>query len=153
MTYKDKYLKYKLKYLNLKNRQKGGSKKYESFEKLEDTNLTYEKLVSELEKTDNKIIIVCYAPWCGHCKKFMDVEEGNYLDLINRTDINIYKVDFTQESSDLGNIQQKFLELDDILGQILGFPTLLKIDTKTKIVSHFKGDRDNKTTIIEYFNE
>ena len=151
--YKKKYLKYKLKYLNLKNRQKGGSKKYESFEKLEDTNLTYEKLVSELEKTDNKIIIVCYAPWCGHCKKFMDVEEGNYLDLINRTDINIYKVDFTQESSDLGNIQQKFLELDDILGQILGFPTLLKIDTKTKIVSHFKGDRDNKTTIIEYFNE
>ena len=151
--YKKKYLKYKLKYLNLKNKQKGGSKKYESFERVEESDLTYEKLLSELEKVDNKIIVVCYAPWCGHCKRFMDEEKGNYLDLIKSPDVNIYRVDFTQESSDLSNIQQKFLELDDFLGQIVAFPTLLKIDTKTKIVSHFKGDRDNKTTIIEYFNE
>ena len=74
----------------------------------------------------------------------MDAEEGNYLDLIKDVGINIYRVDFTQESSNLENIQQKFLELDDILGQIVAFPTLLKIDTKTKIVSHFKGERDNK---------
>ena len=153
IMYKKKYLKYKLKYLNLKNKQKGGSKKYESFEKFEDSDLTYEKLLSELEKVDNKIIIVCYAPWCGHCKRFMDAEEGNYLDLINDDEINIYKVDFTQKSSNLDNIQQKFLELDDVLGQIVAFPTLLKIDTKTKIISHFKGDRDNKIMIIDYFNE
>ena len=151
--YKKKYLKYKLKYLNLKNKQKGGSKKYESFERVEESDLSYEKLLSELEKVDNKIIVVCYAPWCGHCKRFMDTKEGNYLDLIKSQDINIYRVDFTQESSDLGNIQQKFLELDNDLGQIVAFPTLLKIDTKTNIVSHFKGERDNKIMIIDYFNE
>ena len=81
----------------------------------------------------------------------MDAKEGNYLDLINDEEINIYKVDFTQESQDLDNIQQKLLELDDILGQIVAFPTLLKIDTKTNMVSHFKGKRDNKTMIIDYF--
>ena len=151
--YKKKYLKYKLKYLNLKNKQKGGSKKYGSFERVQDTDLTYEKLLSELEKVDNKIIVVCYAPWCGHCKRFMDEEKSNYLDLIKDDGINIYKVDFTQESSNLDNIQQKFLELDDVLGQILAFPTLLKIDTKTKIISQFKGDRNNKITIIDYFND
>ena len=153
IMYKKKYLKYKLKYLNLKNKQKGGSKKYESFEEVEDTNLTYERLISELEKTDNKIIIVCYAPWCGHCKRFMNAEEGNYLNLIKDININIYKVDFTQESEDFDNIQKKFLELDDILGQIVAFPTLLKIDTKTNIVSHFKGDRENKKMILDYFDE
>ena len=151
--YKKKYLKYKLKYLNLKNNQKGGSKKYESFERIEDSNLTYEKLISELEKVDNKIIIVCYAPWCGHCKRFMDENQGIYLDLIKSSEINIYKVDFTEKNLDLNNIQQKFLELDDVSGQIVAFPTLLKIDTKTNIVTQFEGNRDNKEIIMQYFNE
>ena len=151
--YKKKYLKYKLKYLNLKNKQKGGSKKYESFNKLNDTDLTYEKLVSELEENDNKIIIVCYAPWCDHCKRFMNEKKSIYLDLIKDENINIFKVDFTQESSDLDKIQKKFLELDSSLGQIVAFPTLLKIDNKTKEVSQFNGDRYNKMMIIDYFNK
>ena len=145
--YKKKYLKYKLKYLDLKNKQKGGSQTYESFKNVEDSDLTYEKLVSEIEKENNKIIIVCYAPWCGHCKRFMD---GEYKNLINDSEINIYRVDFTKEGDDLNNIQ-KFLELDNILGQILAFPTLLKIDSNTKKVSQFKGDRDNVDILKKFF--
>ena len=150
--YNKKYLKYKLKYLDLKKKQKGGSVTYESFDNGDKSELSYEKLMSELEKINNKIMVVCYAPWCGHCKKFIN-EADKYIKLVESTEINIYKVDFTKEGENLDKIQQKLLELDNDLGQIRAFPTLLKIDTKTDMVSQFDGNRDDVTSIIKYFNE
>ena len=93
--------------------------------------------------------MLCSVGVC-HCKRFMD---GEYKNLINDSEINIYRVDFTKEGDDLNNIQKNFLELDNILGQILAFPTLLKIDSNTKKVSQFKGDRDNVDILKKFFNE
>ncbi len=151
--YKKKYLKYKLKYLNLKKKQKGGSNLYKIFNTLEETDLNYEKLMSELDKENNKIIIVCYAPWCIHCQNFIDRENSVYSKLIKNNKINIYKIDFTNEGEDLDNIKKKLIEYDEIIGQILGFPTLLKIDTERKIIDNFKGDRNNIDNILEFFNK
>ena len=151
--YKNKYLKYKLKYLNLKKEQSGGSVIYESIDKLEDSDLNFEKLISELDKDNNKIMIVCYAPWCIHCKQFMDDDDSNYHKLIKDNEINIYRVDFTSNSDDLNNIVGKFMEFDNILGDISGFPTLVKIDTGINKLSQFKGSRENLSEIKGYFNE
>ena len=150
--YKKKYLKYKLKYLNLK---KGGSvEMYDSFKTLEESDLNYEKLISELNKENNKILIVCYAPWCGHCQRFMDDENNSmYSKLIKNNKINIYRVDFTKNDENLDNIQKKLIELDEIVGQIMGFPTILKIDRKRKKMYNFGGDRNNENDILEFFNE
>ena len=150
--YKKKYLKYKLKYLNLKKQQRGGGMVYEIIDKLEDSELDFKKLTSELNKENNKIIIVCYAPWCIHCQRFME-HNNNYHKLIKDDKINIYRVDFTSNSENLSNIINKFKNLDSVLGEISGFPTLVKIDTKTNSFSHFGGNREDLSQINKYFNE
>jgi len=152
--YKKKYLKYKLKYLNLKNKQNGGSKEYNILKTLEESDLSYKKLLSELDKTNNKIMIVFYAPWCHFCQKFIENPTGTYIDLIKSPELNIYKVDITnRENKDVVDIENKILELDNVLGQIVAFPTLLKIDIKNKKISHFKGNREDINMIKKFFNE
>ena len=152
IMYKKKYLKYKLKYLNLKKKLEGGSNTYNVFNTLEESNLDFEKLEKELNKKSNKILIVLYAPWCGFCHEFIETENSVYSQLIKDKNINIYKVDCTKEGEDLNNIKNKLIDLDKVSGQIVGYPTIIKVNTETNIVKQYQGDR-SKNSILDYFKE
>ena len=80
--------------------------------------------------TPNKhLVIVIYAPWCGHCVDFITNEGKTIVD-----------------SEDSGNV--KFLDGTSIkdnkelagMLKIDGFPTIYKIDTKSTIANMIKKE-------------
>lgn len=68
-TYKEKYLKYKIKYLNLKD-------------SLDNIN---NNIKTQNGGRNNKTLILIKADWCGHCKAFKPIWEQlpSHLDNIN----------------------------------------------------------------------
>ena len=89
--YKKKYLKYKFKYLNLKKKQRGG----EDDNEIKKSSMDIDRLNSELKKQNNKLMIICHAPWCSYCKQFMIEPNCIYKQLIINPEINLYNIDFT----------------------------------------------------------
>ena len=156
IDYKKKYLKYKIKYLNLKENQEqsqtGGTKQTGGLkpmvqvldEILGNTKMSNNDLLTCLKQhlnskehtykdqtmTPNKhLVIVIYAPWCGHCVDFITNEGKTIVD-----------------SEDSGNI--KFLDGTSIkdnkelagMLKVDGFPTIYKIDTKSTIDNMIKKE-------------
>lgn len=60
-TYKEKYLKYKTKYLNLKA--------------LLDNNFNKNNFVQNGGASPNKTLVLIKADWCGHCQAFKQIWE------------------------------------------------------------------------------
>jgi thiol-disulfide isomerase/thioredoxin len=82
MDYKDKYLKYKSKYVNLKNRltQSGGS--------------------------DNKSTIYLFkAEWCGHCKNFKSTWDALKNKYANQYNFITYDADKNSKEIKQWNIE------------------------------------------------
>lgn len=79
-------------------------------------------------------LMVFFAPWCGHCRMFMDGKESVWEQLKlkhgHREDVKFVQVNCDEDRE----MAQKF--------NIRGFPTILKI--KNGKVSPFEGERTVK---------
>ena len=92
------------------------------------TNKTFDEFISKFEN----ILIVFYAPWCGHCKK-LQPELEKAASILSLENIFCAKVDATVEK----NLSKKY--------EIRGFPTLKFF--KNKIPIDYKGIRNEKEII------
>lgn len=122
-TYYDKYLKYKHKYLTLKNiiTQSGGS----TF--CTNSNYPYQNKNMVGGGSDKKRLILLKAEWCGHCQAFK--EEWNKIKSeLESDDLEIITFDSDKDKK----MMEKY--------QVKGFPTIL-LENKNKIVE-FKGMRN-----------
>jgi thiol-disulfide isomerase/thioredoxin len=90
---------------------------------------------SDLEKDgrlrdfQNNGLIVCYAPWCGHCKNLKPVWE----ELARNYPNSFLAIDSTDK-------EMKGDELANMLG-VRGFPTIMVFEAG-KIVGQHQGGRD-----------
>lgn len=161
---KEKYLKYKNKYLNLKKQLQnqqftgGSSQPY-----LNETNLdTFEEKLKELKKGDiSTLLVVLYAPWCQFCHNFLD--SNTYKNLITayaeEEEVEIVAVDCDVEEKDkkkkqeIEEKQKKIFStyLDNY--EIMGFPTVIKINTNELILSEFSDDRENVEDFKKFIGE
>lgn len=122
-TYYDKYLKYKHKYLTLKNiiTQSGGS----TF--CTNSNYPYQNINMVGGGSDKKRLILLKAEWCGHCQAFK--EEWNKIKSeLESDDLEIITFDSDKDKK----MMEKY--------QVKGFPTIL-LENKNKIFE-FKGIRN-----------
>ena len=126
--YKNKYLKYKLKYLDLK--KKGGSIIIKN--DLNDINYTN---LEDLIKNKKKFLLCVYAPWCIYCTQFIDSNDSDYKILLNDLK-EIYKIDGHKYMDEIK-------ESNKLKNFVIGFPTILKIEDGEIILF------DNNRTIKE----
>tara|TARA_B000000475_G_C15836276_1_gene381989 strand:- start:95 stop:568 length:474 start_codon:yes stop_codon:yes gene_type:complete len=125
MDYKKKYLEYKLKYLTAKkivskNKKvlKGGSES--NYMK---NTLTTEELEKKLRDylnggSDYKILLICYAGWCGYCKQLKEPIDELYKLLESDGDNKLLTIDVS-ENDDFNKYE--------LHG---GYPTLLLLNNK-----------------------
>jgi hypothetical protein len=153
--YKKNYLKYKLKYLNLKKelnlKKYGGSNKKDKEIDLNDINavdlenkeinlndinaVDLEKLIERQEK----FLLYVYAPWCTYCNNFMD----DYKLLLNNIK-NLYRIDGTIYMEE---INEKNLLKNNI---VKGYPSFFKFEENK--ITEFKEDRSVELLKNFYIN-
>lgn len=135
ISYVDKYIKYKNKYIEAKA----------------EYNLLLNKCVSCKDNKEscncNKLmlggaksnvdLILFKADWCGHCKQFMPVWNQIKDKYNNQNSINIKTFDADSDKSKL----QEY--------NIQGFPTLLLVNNNKVI--EYNGDRD-LTSVNDFIN-
>jgi len=85
-------------------------------------------------KSDASYLVLFFAPWCGHCKRFMEGKDSIWEQLKkkhgNPEDVKFDQVNCDEEEE----VAKKF--------NIKSFPTILKI--KKDKVTPFEGDRSVK---------
>ncbi len=122
-----KYLKYKIKYCQLKkqldnkNNQTGGEVKEEKLEYFNEKNIN----------DKNPSIYLFKAGWCGHCKHFR--ETWNALANKFSTKVNFIAYDSNENKKEMKE------------WRVNGFPTI--IFRKGSKASEFNGDRDIDSVI------
>ena len=126
MDYKKKYLEYKLKYLTakniIKNKKvlKGGTELKSNYMK---NTLTTEELLKKLNNyldsnSDYNILLICYAGWCGHCKKLKQPIDELYDSIESDVDNKLLTIDVSE------NNEFNKYNLHN------GYPTLLLLNNK-----------------------
>ena len=132
MNYKKKYLEYKLKYLTAKkivNKKqkvlKGGETDSEYLKNSLSTKGLEEKLKNYLKnKNKFKILLICYAGWCGYCKKLKEPIDKLYEKLESESENKLLTIDLS--------IHNDFNKKYDF---IHGFPTLLLLSNKNEEIN------------------
>ena len=148
--YKQKYLKYKNKYLDAKkqknqNKMSGGQLKIqdELNEIMEGMKINNKQFESFVKQNKENILVIIYAHWCGHCVNMIK-EIGNELKLDSNS-IRIKYLDGTKLTNEL----KKNLE-------VRGFPTIIKIKDSMDINNlnkiEYEGPRMVKD-IIDFLNK
>ena len=113
MTYSDKYLKYKNKYLNLKKIIQNNKTLNMTGGGLQEER-TPSIIYSETNK-DNKTLVFIKAEWCGYCTEFKKIWEKLPLEIKN---INFKVLDSELNKKEIKNYNIKgfpsiFLEIGD----------------------------------------
>ena len=160
---REKYLKYKNKYLNLKKKLQnqqltGGS----STSYLNETNVNrFEEKLKELQADDISVILaVLYAPWCQFCHSFLDSDP--YKNLVNdyseNDAVEILAINCDVEEKDKQKKQEIETKQKEIFStylnnyEIMAFPTIIKITNES--IYEFSDNRENvedlKTFVGEY---
>lgn len=85
----------------------------------------FDKIVKDESKD---VLVMFYAPWCGHCKKLKPVFDDLAKDMSQHTDLVISKFDATTN------------EVDGL--QIKGYPTLMFYPKDNKKGVKYEGGRD-----------
>ena len=161
MEYKQKYLKYKIKYLNAKSKNNtfaGGSSIETKLDNilqnnklslndfkiclnnyLESKSYTFKNTTTDPNKN---LLVIVYAHWCLHCTNLIN-ESGQ--DLVNSTDSNNIKF---LDGTLLDNDMKYKLNIN-------GYPTILKIDNSSTLDNIVKkeyiGDR-TVDSLIQFLN-
>jgi len=122
-TYQEKYLKYKHKYLSLKNKiskQSGGScsNKYYPYSNIN---------MLGGGNNERRRLILLKAEWCGHCQAF----KGEWEKIKKELSSDNLEI-ITYDSEKDKKMMEKY--------QVKGFPTIL-LENKNKIVE-FQGMRN-----------
>jgi protein disulfide-isomerase A6 len=131
MTYYDKYLKYKEKYLQARNEYESLIKcKSCSKESCNCTKQSENNYINEVQTGGNNKpeLILFKAEWCGHCKNFKSVWDEIQNNFNNQVNIKTYDADTTSHK----NYFNKY--------NVQGFPTLILVHNN-KIVE-YSGSRD-----------
>jgi thiol-disulfide isomerase/thioredoxin len=129
----DKYLKYKSKYLKLKNSNKvsqsGGSNNKD------DVTFYFGQDFVDDMKNPKPTIYLFKASWCGHCKNFR--ETWNSLGNTFSKDINFISYDSDKNPKAIRE------------WNIKGFPTIIVRNDNT--AKEYNGDRDIDS-LVNYIN-
>ena len=150
IDYRKKYLKYKIKYLEIKEKKqhkkmKGGELKIEEdLDKIMgNIKIDNDNFVKLIKNNTDDILVIIYAHWCGHCVNMIK-EIGNELKLDSNS-IRIKYLDGTKLTNEL----KKNLE-------VRGFPTIIKIKDSIDINNlnkiEYEGPRMVKD-IIDFLNK
>lgn len=99
------------------------------------TDETFEKFV----KKKKHVLVMFYAPWCGHCKAFKPAFQEAARELANQKKANLAAVDCTKHTQ----IASKY--------EIRGYPTI-QYFSLGKLVQDYDKPR-TKEGIIEFFQE
>lgn len=80
-------------------------------------------LIQRVKNNPNKLIVLkCYMPWCGYCKKI----EGEYKDMDTRNPNVIFlEINMEVDKQNGGEIAKRF--------QVSGFPTFVLIKNESYI--------------------
>lgn len=161
MEYKQKYLKYKIKYLNAKSKNNtfaGGSSIETKLDNilqnnklslndfkiclnnyLESKSYTFKNTTTDPNKN---LLVIVYAHWCLHCTNLIN-ESGQ--DLVNSADSNNIKF---LDGTLLDNDMKYKLNIN-------GYPTILKIENSSTLDNIIKkeyiGDR-TVDSLIQFLN-
>lgn len=94
------------------------------------------------ENTDT--LVEFYAPWCGHCKKFVPVYEkfAKYTNRLYKGKVRVAKVNAVDNEVD---------------ADVSGFPTIMFYPggprAKAREVIKFEGNRDERDDLIDFIEE
>tara|TARA_B100001175_G_scaffold251534_1_gene218933 strand:- start:284 stop:766 length:483 start_codon:yes stop_codon:yes gene_type:complete len=132
MNYKKKYLEYKLKYLTAKkivNKKQKVLKGGETDSEYLKNSLSIEDLEKKLKnylknKNKFKILLICYAGWCGYCKQLKEPINKLYEELGSEAENKLLTIDLS--------IHTKFNDKYDF---IQSYPTLLLLSNKNEEIN------------------
>ena len=127
IDYKKKYLKYKIKYLEIKKEKKqkkllGGELKIENElnKIMGGMKIDNNSFIELIKKTTENILVIIYAHWCYHCVNMIK-HIGENLKL----DSNNTRIKYLDGTTLTKELKEKL--------EIQGFPTIIKISGDSDI--------------------
>ncbi len=102
---------------------------------LTEADFDISKKIIKRNNLKNINLLLIYVDWCGHCKRFKPIYEETSKTI--GSTINMYKID-----GDLcPNVAKMY--------NIRGYPSILMLDDKGKMISDYKGPRDTKMSFMQ----
>lgn len=90
----------------------------------------------------NPGIVLVYAHWCGHCKRFMPIYQNMAAQLNQAGDSFVCLAIESDELKKDNGVISKSLNIE-------GFPTIFWVDQKGKVLGQYKGDRDANSILTQ----
>jgi thiol-disulfide isomerase/thioredoxin len=139
----------------------------EETKKVEQKEKDNKENTKESKENNDKILVLLYANWCGHCRDFyVKDNKGNPLEFseIDKNKVSWQKVKkecdiktLQFEESELKNGGKvDGVDLKDLHEYVNSWPTIVMLEKqgdKYKILKQFKGSRNNIKDIKEFITE